>query len=487
MILQIEEKFPVDKWMILGMHVWPIIRIKLYRDNLFDVLDTTYVNNQAKYIILLNRIKRILRTTWSYLNAHWKNSDKKELKKEARVLFYTGGNTMTIENGVYLDRFYQPIHDELARNNCSSVCFDYGEQMFVPRKSSSFFIGLRMHYITLKNQLFPTPINKADIQLPQFDQFQTLLSDYQLSVSFSRSQLIKYISKIYILSQYISQLIESFQAKVLMIVCYYSDLGYALSYVGHQKKIPLIDVQHGVQGPYHIAYGRWTNLPSSGFNTLPTHFWLWTKNAYRNIADWASPSIAIPFVGGHPYIYYYNKNNTTEDALHWNAINPDAKPAVLVSLSNELSSISHLEPILSACQQTQHSYFWLFRLHPGMRHQQKEITKLIVNAGITIFNIEEASFLPLPLLLTKCQVHVTYSSSVVIEASLFNTASIITSDYGKKLYLAYIEDGIAQCAFTADEIGNLIYHFVHKNDNKAVPDVNHNFQSGIQHILELAS
>ena len=31
-INDVEAKFPVDKWIIDGIHIWPVIRIQLYED-----------------------------------------------------------------------------------------------------------------------------------------------------------------------------------------------------------------------------------------------------------------------------------------------------------------------------------------------------------------------------------------------------------------------------------------------------------------------
>lgn len=483
-ILQIEKTFPVEQWTIRDLQIWPIIRTKLYRDNLYEVLDTQHINNQQNLIILKNRLSRILATAFRYFKATLLDSKHKESRHTAPVLYFSSGNSMVKENGYYMDKFYQPIHEALSSHGKASICFNYGEYMVFPRKSPSIFLSPKLHLLTIRNFFSPRKNSEQQINLPDFDQFISLVKDNCLN-TLSQSQWVKYISKISLLSDYLIRLIKRFEANVIMIICYYSDLGFALSYAAHKIGTYLIDVQHGVQGPYHIAYGRWSKIPPEGYNTMPSHFWVWSENDFLNIASWARSKAMTPFVGGHPYIQYFINHQSPDYNVQWNKFVIKNKPAVLVSLSKDLSSSDHLKPILDCCHKTQDEYLWLFRLHPGMLNQHDEMMQLIHHSGISLFNLTDASQLPLPFLLSKCQVHVTFSSSVVIEASLYQVPSIITSAYGQILYPDFIERGIADIAFTATEIEYKLKEFLTHHKTKHLPNLEQKFHSGIKHVTEL--
>ena len=69
LILDIEEKWPVDKWKINGIDVWPYIRIKIYTYYLSKLFSTSVIHNNNRPIeknVLLMRLKHFFQLISSY-------------------------------------------------------------------------------------------------------------------------------------------------------------------------------------------------------------------------------------------------------------------------------------------------------------------------------------------------------------------------------------------------------------------------------------
>jgi hypothetical protein len=50
----------------------------------------------------------------------------------------------------------------------------------------------------------------------------------------------------------------------VFVTCWYSVENMAMAQACHEARTPCIDLQHGVQGPAHLAYGTWKALPVEG-------------------------------------------------------------------------------------------------------------------------------------------------------------------------------------------------------------------------------
>jgi hypothetical protein len=101
------------------------------------------------------------------------------------------------------------------------------------------------------------------------------------------------------------------------------------------------------------------------------------------------------------------------------------------------------------------SWAWWIRLHPEMTAESDSIREVVSTAG-GAFELDSVSALPLYSILPFVDVHLTHSSSTVIEAERFGVASLITSEYGAELYPRQILNGIAvQATRLSDQLDSL--------------------------------
>jgi hypothetical protein len=85
--------------------------------------------------------------------------------------------------------------------------------------------------------------------------------------------------------------------------------------------------------------------------------------------------------------------------------------------------------------------FWI-RLHPAMLETREAIRSSL--SGEAAMELDEPTDVPLQALLASTDVHLTHSSSTIIEASQFEVRSVVTSDYGAEIFGPMIAEGWAE-------------------------------------------
>ena len=88
------------------------------------------------------------------------------------------------------------------------------------------------------------------------------------------------------------------------VVTYYGSIGMAFDLACREFGIPSFDIQHGVQGSLHAAYGRWLRLPVNGYELLPSFFLCWSQKEKSVIEEWSNKFSKWhrPLVHGNLYL-----------------------------------------------------------------------------------------------------------------------------------------------------------------------------------------
>ena len=78
----------------------------------------------------------------------------------------------------------------------------------------------------------------------------------------------------------------------------YGGFGQPLCAAAHDLKIPVYDVQHGVQGPHHEAYTFSAEVAATS-TTLPHGYLCWSKPAVEHLKSWTADD--VPVLLGVPF------------------------------------------------------------------------------------------------------------------------------------------------------------------------------------------
>lgn len=212
---------------------------------------------------------------------------------------------------------------------------------------------------------------------------------------------------------------------------------------GKIKKIPVYDLQHGVIADEHPWYGE-KYRSDTPIDKLPDGFLCWDDQSVAVISKWAGNKGIHVINVGNPWFLRF-ATIQPEDLLVHEAIAEgdlidDSRPCIVVSLQWGLETdypdkefngviVDALEKVIL---DTIGLYNWVLRLHPvQMRDIEKE---RVIHYLKTTFGAEKtrkwltASEIPLPVLLSKADLHITDCSTVVIEAGWMGIRSGLLSE-----------------------------------------------------------
>ena len=225
--------------------------------------------------------------------------------------------------------------------------------------------------------------------------------------------------------------LRAFRPDHVFVTCWYAVENMAIAQAAHELGIPCTDVQHGVQGPAHFAYGSWMAMPSTGCSTIPSHFWCWDAGSADNIRSWAPAGHHRAFVGGAPWIEEHGlaPGQRTSGALR-----------VLVTLQPVARPIPAV--LTEAIRQMGNGCHWTIRTHPRAAEQAEQARQWAKEEGLLPWiTVEGAEAEPIGSSLAGTDVHLTLYSSVALEASLCGVPTIALDPLAGDLFPDLLGNG----------------------------------------------
>ena len=210
-----------------------------------------------------------------------------------------------------------------------------------------------------------------------------------------------------------------------------------LCYVCRQRGIWVCDLQHGVIADEHYWYGI-KFRENDPVKWLPNAFLVWDEGSHKVINKWASQKHIDVIMVGNPWIERFRnklKADSLVDSLKIQyKITKSEKKNILLSLSWGGHGLENkfIHPSLEQLiKDTSDTYNWKIRLHPNqMRGFASDEGREFISYYKKHFeglNVEwdNSTAMPLPLLLSSVDCHITWVSSVCMEAAYFGIPSLV--------------------------------------------------------------
>ena len=453
-IAYIEKKYQVDKWKIDDIPLWPFIRIENYY-----LLSLILLNGETGHDATSgSQIKQIIDSKLNLIRARANDKAKEAKPKRVDVLFLGDGISFAKLNNTWYQKFCDPIADQLNKENISNTRFDLADNFHTPRYSASIFIQSKIDNAIIVSKL-KSKLISPKFKSEKWEDYEQFLNDPlvkdSLVVVLSKSEMRKKIAKIKALISYYNTILEDTKPKICYIGAYYGDHQLAFILACKKLGIKTVDIQHGVQGEFHLAYSNWLKVPNEGYAQLPDYFSVWSEEEKTCIEKWNNNlNTHKVVVSGNLFANMWKLNDSDVVKAYDIKVNDiikfKDKPVVLLTLSPYTED--ETKKIYKIIKETQLEFNWLIRLHPGMLKKKAKILEAIKKHKIVNFELEESSDLPLYSILRNIDLHITVQSTCVIEAAEFGVKSIITSEYGRNLYLSSISNGDAVYLNNTSEI-----------------------------------
>ena len=416
-----------------GFYVWPIVRIHAS----FDVISK---RTSPESSVNSGQVDNSKNVNKSYFT---RTSLKKDNNVENIYIYDSSQNYKVCYEGVCFDRV---MIGELNKKHNSSLCevsFDGGSDEIY---STDLWISVGVvPKILMKvvsfvlSSFFVLDCLKIYRFLAVFYSFS---SKSKVCTIFDSIKINAKISYVFLNSKYISYLIRGLSLNRVATANFYRADSMALTLMAHNKKVPTFNFQHGVQSSTHPAFSDWKNIPLGGYELIPNVFNCWDKESCAQIDSWGVRNGSHKsFLMGNQWIKYW-KTRTASDLLDYSK----SGFTIVVTLHPSIGLLP--EVLSSSIKYGDPDWRWLIRLHPRQMTQNNidYVEHKIESVGVDIIskvNVCEASNLPLPLLLSRSDVHMTGFSSSALEASEFNVKTIFIHRMGGEYYPGLIERGQA--------------------------------------------
>ena len=271
---------------------------------------------------------------------------------------------------------------------------------------------------------------------------------------FPEDALTGYLPALWVRRAQFEELLKRLAPKAVFVICYYSPDMLALTWACRELGIPVIDIQHGQQGPYQLMYNHWTAAPPEGYALLPDHFFCWGDPTRQAQIKHLSEDRMRPLshIAGHPWVGLWRQDGPlqVEGALN-EALKPLRRDRVILCALQPTAEYV-VPPLLLEAIQQRADWVFLVRLHPHQHHKRQDVEADLIALGTSNWVVDVATQAPLYPLIQFSDHVVTLFSSVAWEASAFGKPVTIIDPRGFDVYAEAIESGLMRPAQTADDL-----------------------------------
>ncbi|ASU35141.1 hypothetical protein [Mucilaginibacter xinganensis] len=421
---RIERTYPIDKWTHNGINLWPVIKISIFFINYSAIKTAKSATLKSRMVSVFKSLK--LDALYSF---YW---FKKIKVNEAKYVFSGFSRHRVMWKESFYNRYFDPMMDYIDEvQGEKSIILEYDNKI-----EKSYYKPERVHYPVRLFHYFNFTTKKVKFEYQQLERFDELLAEIKQETDVDTEKLISRISaELTGVSSWKSlwaYLLAQIKPSYVFVLCYYNSPMYGLILAAREKGIKTIDMQHGGQGPFHSAY-NYERITGNKWDLFPDYFWTWDRSSADNIEKFTKNTSHLSFLGGNPWIAYLRDQNFE--------LTKNGKKIIIYTLQTNFVPVLH-SYIIDAIKESTGDYVWWLRLHPRMAESEiNELHQTLKNENINDkVEVERATALPLPVILSNCVAHVSHFSGSVVEAALMNVAvNIVMGDIGKKFFKEVID------------------------------------------------
>lgn len=456
-INRIESAFPVQEWRAADIDLWPVYRTRLFMNATLAILSKGPSALPSSRLGLV--ATRVAKAAWRVpLAAQEDRPMNATVESGTAAVFLSDGISFSRLTGKWYDRILDPVVSALHSRGLKTLKLTPLSDVHVPRAMPSRFVQPSIDRVKILASL-----RRIQAELPDFESFLRLARAEFGEHAPSRRWLILQAKRIDALADWFTRILSRSGATMSFVNNYYSMEGFAFVVASRRAGIVCADLQHGLQGRHHCAYGRWEAAPANGYSTLPDEFWVWTDSEAEAINTWrGSRTNHAPVVTGNLWRSRWLDaadplvSDCLDKARRLRAPSP-AQTQALVCLSWGLAS-EETDKILRAAKLAGPKVAWWWRLHPVESHRNAEFAATLARHGLDSAHVREVTDLSLYALIRTADLAVAHSSTVIQEAAVFGVPSVVTSDYGAEIHSDLVACGLVVKATSDVEIAKAVQH-----------------------------
>lgn len=448
-LAHIESAFPVLEWQVAGIPVWPLLRVRW----MFVEWARHYAGADAGPATGLSgtrRLEQLIRGPAVARRADRADAQARDAGPVRRdIVFLSDGVSFARLGAYWVERFCDPILAHARQRGLSGVLWTPTHQHRSPRFTPSCFIQPAIDRANVTGAL-RARLGGGNARLSALPQVTSWLRQRGFSDgAFDIGKVVSDAFRVRAIAHLYRRMLRRTRPRLAFIVGFYGVEGMAFVLACRSCGIPVVDIQHGVQGDMHPAYAAWpAPVDGTAHALLPDRFWVWSDWERDVIHRWAHGSRHAAVVGGNPWMDVWQQGSSWPGAAAALSAaralrqRTAGRQVVFVTLQYGLNASEQLEPLAALLREAGERFAFWVRLHPAMLDRREQIRALLAAAGPC--ELDAPTDLPLQALLPCADVHLTHSSSTVIEAAQFGVRSALTTSYGAELFGPLLASGMAR-------------------------------------------
>lgn len=469
----IEREFPVTRWTVRGLRVWPLVRLSLYSST-FHSGSPRHGLGAAWHQRVWNVAGGLSRWARAYSLDHGANRRPTE-PSDAVFLTYSTGRRPLLAGKRY-DVRAGPFIELLRGLGARSLIWEmspFGDYN-TPRYTPSFL--LQPHLVSLRAACQLLPLGEDDVRLERYDEFVARVTEAGLR--FAHADVGRIRRDVLFLRR-LADRFRRWLGRSRPRLGFVANTGLpeqAFCLACRELGITSVELQHGVQGDLHPSYGSWFAVPEEGWGTRARIFWNWDEESAAAINRWAlrAPDRHAAVVGGDPWREMWMNDDSDLVRRSFDLIENRKRAAggdrhILVTLSSQGDVVP--SAVLEAVRRSPPDWRYWFRLHQVDQSARRvEAARLLAPLGVDLGLMEFATEAPLHALLRRLDCHLTVSlSTVVAEAAAHGLPSVACGEEAAAFFRVELSAGLLAVASTPAEILAALHRFLGQGRRRLSP------------------
>lgn len=402
---EIERTCLIHEYRVGKIHLWPIFRLFIFMDIVTKGVSRP-TRKKKEYKAIFNEIYFSLYSILKYL-----------LVNKNHTIFVGHPYHGAENNGIWQNKYFDFMMDDYEESVAYFTTYD-GERPWYKQDRHVYYSKL----LNIANKY----INSIDIDYVDMPvEIDEILQ--RENISYKKIKYKQFLKKVLLSYRFHELLFKNKNIKSINVLSYYSPDVLGIVLAGNVLNIETIDYQHGSQGPLHLAYSSWINLPTDGYLVLPRKYFTWDEYSKNEIEKWVDGKNHSAVLFGNPWIKSWKNNRV----IRRSEIIPKGNNILLAlqPLENPIDDF-----VINAIKQTHRHWKWYVRLHPRQLHDYDRIKNIFVDNMLdSVVEIDISTSISLPEMLSKTSLVISKYSGCIIEAADFGIPCIIIDERGKEL------------------------------------------------------
>lgn len=463
-MLELEERFPVNDWRVGGVRVWPYLRCRLTVSMNLAARTGGATSQNAAMPVWHRRLRAVADKARRNAAALPRRLGAQRLNPRPEsgfggAVYYGDGISFAEMSGRMYEKIFEPLAEALAGRGLPSLMLTPGHAYPAPCRLPQAYVQPGLDLAACRGILSSAQRFEGEELHGLDDCLRYASREGPEGGVLSLEEARKGFGHLFRFKRLFTSLLRRGSARLGLCVDFEGEAGMAFTLACRELGLAVVALQHGAQPADSALYSHWDRAPETGYELLPTHFWVRAKADAEKFEAWMGrcPGAHEVVIGGFPFLRPWLEGRgefvrDLDEKVLAHARSLGGERHVLVALNGlepgEDETVAKV--IESAAAYNPGFRFWL-RSHPCRTGQGGRLLRGLSREARALCTDKPATELPLYALFRHTDALLTLYSSTAAEAASFGLGTVLLHELGMEVHAGLVSSGRAVFAASATE------------------------------------